>query len=463
MNDFKLNNPLPLLVILLLAPLCHTLSSNEAEPIGLDYNLIQKYWDDKTFTKSFINNFLAQQDLEPKITESEQTLYERTTPLLEEGNFKLAVSVLESNQPSGSSAAFDFTIGTLALQTKDLEKAKNHLLTAVKKHPTFLRAYKSLGMTCIQLDDLPLAVKSLLKAIELGDKDPATVMSLGYCYLQLGYPASAEISYKQAFLHLPGNTQIIHGLVSALLQMERFDETIPLLEETIKNKPQERKYWLAQVDALNNSGKTDDALINLESVRRLNNITPNALILLGDLYLIKELPTLALEVYSESLLYKNPASFSRLFRSASQLTQSGEPEASIKLIHNIEHRLKISESENNKLLSLKSDNLLSLGKYDEAFPFLKSTVSREPMNGRAIFQLARYYVFKKDTFNAEFYFQQAEKIDSIQRKALIAHAKLLIEERELKKAAALLEKAQFIKHESYIEKYLNQIKQLLKR
>ena len=62
---------------------------------------------------------------------------------------------------------------------------------------------------------------------------------------------------------------------------------------------------------------------------------------------------------------------------------------------------------------------------------------------------------------AEMFFERAAKIEDVEVKALIEHARMLVSIRSYEKAARLLEKAQEISPEARVGRYLESIRNLL--
>ena len=99
----------------------------------------------------------------------------------------------------------------------------------------------------------------------------------------------------------PENKAIRNGLVRCLEAMGRNKETVALLDELIRDHPDDPAYWLTQVNSLNQLGEHRKAVANLEILHRTRKATAPALLLLGDLYLNLELPTRAFIAYKAAL------------------------------------------------------------------------------------------------------------------------------------------------------------------
>ena len=90
-----------------------------------------------------------------------------------------AIEQLKSKIQPQSSAALDFILANLYFQEGDLKNAEINYKKATRKFPNFRRAYKNLGLVQVQAGNYKAAVKTISKAIELGDVDGRSYGSLG--------------------------------------------------------------------------------------------------------------------------------------------------------------------------------------------------------------------------------------------------------------------------------------------
>ena len=121
---------------------------------------------------------------------------------------------------------------------------------ALKKFPSFLRAYKNLGFVQLSLGKLDQASKNLAKSISLGEADGISYVALGYCHLSLDRVVSAENAYRMAILLHPESIDARNGLVNCLLTTNRFAEALALLDELLESKPNDLFCHKARASAL---------------------------------------------------------------------------------------------------------------------------------------------------------------------------------------------------------------------
>jgi len=97
--------------------------------------------------------------------------------------------------------------------------------------------------------DTRSALRSFLRAVELGDTKPETFGMLGYCHFKEGNYISAEVAYDRAMLSQPDNMDWLEGKAQTYLEAERYLEAIRLQDELISRRPRSAEYWMAQTNA----------------------------------------------------------------------------------------------------------------------------------------------------------------------------------------------------------------------
>ena len=129
-----------------------------------------------------------------------------------------AIKQLSEQIKEDDSAAFDFILANLYFQEGDLVAAEKFYLQAIKKYPSFRRAYKNLGFVNIQSGDYVSAINSISKSMELGDVDGRAYGLLAYSYLTQENYYPAEAAYRQAILMQPEVVDWKLGLARCLLE-----------------------------------------------------------------------------------------------------------------------------------------------------------------------------------------------------------------------------------------------------
>ena len=175
----------------LLITACITASSLASQPSNSS-----QLWNDPTFQKEFLGSYGFLAGAEPPISAEEKEALRNLIDLIK-ASPEAAIQALEPQITKDSSAAFDFILANLYFQGGDLAKAEQYYGNAVVKHPDFRRAYKNLGLVQVQQGNFEKAIKTISKAMELGEVDGRSYGLLGYGYLtqQKYYPAEACLLY----------------------------------------------------------------------------------------------------------------------------------------------------------------------------------------------------------------------------------------------------------------------------
>ena len=114
---------------------------------------------------------------EPRLTAEDKAILNRIKEHLPNEPEQAATN-LQAEATFDSSPPLQFVMGQLQFQMGNLESAKAHYLKAIEQYSRYLRAYRMLGLVCLRMEQLEEAERALTKAIELGDDDYRTFLSL---------------------------------------------------------------------------------------------------------------------------------------------------------------------------------------------------------------------------------------------------------------------------------------------
>jgi tetratricopeptide (TPR) repeat protein len=245
---------------------------------------------------------------------------------------------------------------------------------------------------------------------------------------------------------------------------------------------------MAQANCYIALDEIDKAARNLEIVRFMGNANVPSLMLLGDVYMNKDMVNEATEVYLEAIKAEpTKTNLSNFIASAETLNNFAAYEQGMKVIEAIAGAYQGSLTTENQidLLSLSSEINISLGKGEEASKNLEDLLQRDPFNARALLSLARYYSdlepdeslsdIEYETMKGRYqqtailYYERAQDLEgdeddviNARVRAFVGEAQLRVKRRELAEAADLLSDAQTIQYQDNIQVYLNQIREALK-
>lgn len=426
-------------------------------------NPAKAIWKDPAFIKSFTGSYGFLAGAEPKVSAEE---VDALRDLINIINVRptAAITQLEQQITAETSAAFDFILANLYFQEGDLRKAEKHYKIAIEKYPDFRRAYKNLGLLQAQDDNFEDAVVTISTALEKGMVDGRAYGLLGYGYLtqELYYPA--EAAYRQAILIQPEVDDWKIGLARCLLQTGQYADAIALFDTLLKKKPDNADYWLMQSNAYLGNDNSLAAAQNLEIVRRMGKAELGTLTLLGDIYMNNELPDLALDAYIAASDKATKKDFKAILRAASLFNRSGNSEQATVMISRIRESFgeQINDDQELELLILEAKTARTTGDDTKAITLLNEIVKRDSLNGEALIELGKYYAEQGDMARARTRFQEAEKIETFERAALIAHAQALVREGGYVKAVPMLRRALQIESEPHIQEYARRVERAAK-
>jgi tetratricopeptide (TPR) repeat protein len=415
-------------------------------------------WNDPAFVQSFTGSYGILAEYEPSISNDEKLILRNIMDVIQ-SNPLTAIEQLKSNIQPQSSAALDFILANLYFQEGELKNAEINYKKATRKFPNFRRAYKNLGLVQVQAGNYKAAVKTISKAIELGDVDGRSYGSLGYGYLtqELYYPA--EAAYRQAILMQPETLDWKLGLARCLMDTQRYSDAIALFDTLIKLNPDRADFWLHQANAYIGNDTPMAAARNIEVVRRMGNADLATLSRLGDIYINNDAPQLALDAYLAALKLAGNKDTHSLIRAAKILTRSGSYDEGKVMIAQTRQQLgdRIKDADDLTLLILEARIARAENDNETAIAALDQIIERDALNGEAIIDQGRTYAAQGEFAKAINRFEQAEKIAAFERTALIAHAQTLVAQTKYAAALPLLRRALYIEPDENIEDYLKRV------
>lgn len=429
-----------------------------ASPLTAQSNINSQLWSDPTFVNEFLGSYGFLAGAEPQISDEEKEALRNLIDLIK-ASPKAAIQALEPQITQSSSAAFDFILANLYFQDGSLAKAEQYYGNAIVKHPDFRRAYKNLGLVQVQKGDFDNAIKTISKAMELGEVDGRSYGLLGYGYLTQEKYYPAEAAYRQAILMQPEVTDWKVGLARCLLETERYADAIALFDTLLLESPGNADYWLLQGNAYLGKGESLAAAKNLEVVRRMGAADLGTLTLLGDIYMNNQSPDLALEAYLAATEKATAQDSQSLLRAAELLARTNSYDQSKEMIEAVRTQLgnALAEDDELKLLTVEAKIARAEGDDEAAVKLLNQIVERDALNGDALIELANFYADQGDMAKAINRFEQAEKIEAFEREALVAHAQARVRNGEYKEALPLLRRALQLKSDSNLEDYAQRV------
>ncbi|MBU0753771.1 MAG: TonB family protein [Planctomycetes bacterium] len=419
-------------------------------------------WNDPGFKKAFVESYIAETEIEPRVTMAEREQMEKVLELISANNMGEAVSLLESHRGDASSAVFDFTLANIHFQQERLSEAAEFYRAAVTKYPKFRRAWRNLGLVHVRQNEFDRALPALTKVIELGGGDAVTYGLLGFAYSSVEVNLPAESAYRMAMLLDPGTLDWKMGLARSLFKQERYADAAALCGDLISDHPDRSDLWLLQANAYIGLNQPLKAAENYEFVDRLGESTTDSLNMLGDIYVNEELFSLAVDTYIRAMEADPQRNVERPLRAAKVLTARGALQETGKLVDRIESLRagRLDPEDHKDLLRLRARMAVAEGAGEEEVRVLEELVDFDPLDGEALILLGQHAGKSGDPEKAVFYFERAANLEAFEADAKVRHAQLLVGQGRYQEALPLLRRAQTLKPRDHVQEYIDQVERV---
>ena len=451
----------------------------KAERITPPSNLFR----DPTFVRDFVGSYGFLSDVEPKVSNEEQELLVTVREMFEAGNFREAeqeivrfIQIIENpTDPEVAkgeiSPAMVFVLGNLYFQADRTDEARRAFLEAIRRFPRFRRAYTNLGYLFISKNMTEEALPMLQKAIELGENSSRAYGLLGYCHLLKKNALAGENAYRQAYLLDPDSRDWKLGLAQALMAQEKFPEASSLIGSLIEENPNDKQLWLQQTNALLAMEKKEEATVNLEVLRLKGLADESNLNLLGNLYMDRNEPQLALYAYLAAMEKSEKLDMERTLKSAKILSNYGYPDKADDFITSIRTKTGDSISDTDKLSLMLTEVSIAQAKKqtDRVEMILNQLLELNPTNGEVLLELGRH----KDLLSreeededkrtelvveAKTNYQLAARNEDVAYSANLSLGQMLVRERRYPEAMPFLQAALAIRKSDSLDQYVSRVR-----
>lgn len=421
-------------------------------------------WNDPAFQKQFTQSYIAETEIEPRISEDERETMQKIMLHIADEKLEEAAALLRKHLDETSSAVFDFTLGNLHFQRDNLDQAVPHYETAVDKYPKFRRAWKNLALIHVRKANYADALPALTKTIELGGGDSLIYGLLGYSYSSVENHLAAESAYRMAILLDPETMDWKMGLARSLFRQESYARAAELCANLLAKNPERADLWMLQANAYIGLEKPLEAAKNYEFIDQLGKSSAATLNMLGDIYINEKLFDMAVHSYVRAMKKGDDASPARPVRAAKVLAARSAFEQTQTLIAEIKSRYAESLADDVKkdLLKLEARIAVARGAGDEEARVLEEIVELDPLDGEALILLGQYHRRQGNPEKAVFYFERAASVEDYEADANLRHAQLLVSQEKYEEALPLLRSAQQINPREDVQKYLEQVERVAK-
>lgn len=419
-------------------------------------------WNDPVFRRRLAESYMAEADLEPKLSQPERDQLQLVYNLIATDQVDAAIAALQPLCGPLVGATYEFTLANLYFQQEKIDEALPYYRAAADKYPRFRRAWKNLAIILVRKAEWRDAAQALTRVVELGGGDAVTYGLLGYAYANLEAHMSAETAYRMANLLDPQTMDWKMGLARSFFKQKRHADAAALFGNLIAENPERADLWLLQANAFIGLDQPMRAAENYEVVDRLGKSTADSLNTLGDIYVNNELFEPAVKHYIRALEMNPAAKAERAIRAAKALAARGANDQAKPLVARVEQLrgADISAEEKKDLLKLRARIALAEGAGEEEAKVLKEIVDLDPLDGDALLLLGQHAQRANDPAQAVFYYERAAGLEAFEADAKVRHAQLLVSQGKYAEALPLLRRAQQLKPRENIQQYLEQVERV---
>ena len=425
-------------------------------------NPVKDLYKDSYWQEMFIGDLSYIIERNPKITIEEKEIITQIQTLLPD-NVDEAIALMEAAITYDSSAAMTIVLGQLYIQNDELKRAKFHLVEAAKKHPYYLINIRTLALLSIRMEDFDESIIYLKRSIALGNAEGRTYGLLGYCYQVAEDYHTAEQALTKAILIDPEDKPWKLQIAQNYLIQERYKESNAVFQELLRIDSDEPEFWLLQSNGFLALGNIDHAAANIEILKRMDKAPADSLLLLGDIYINKQMLELALDAYTAAVVKDPEQKLDAPIQALRSLINYGAYNEAESLIFKIRrlYRERTTADEELTLLTIQSQIAIAQGEGEKAKATLEKIIERDPERGNAMLILGSYYGKEGNVERAVEIFELAQELDDYKAKALVAHAQLLAKGKEYYEAAELLQEAQNIDFKDNVADFLEKVEHII--
>lgn len=431
-----------------------TLSSLSAAP---------SLWDNPVFQKKLLGSFGYSSEVEPPISESEESDYEQILPLIKDEPEKALKYLEQLRALPNSSARFDFLIGNLHFQQNRKQEAAVEFIKALGKFPDYRQAHANLAILYAQSGAHKEAVHHFTEAIRLGAADGTNYGLLGISYLTLENFTSAEAAFRQAVVLSPDVKDWEMGLLRSLYMQERFADVVSMLDNMLKKAPDDDSLWSLQANAYMGQKDMLAAAANFEVLDRMGKLQAAQLATLGDIYVNEGMLGVAASAYLRAYEKEGGKDVAGPLRAAEILLSKEGYKSSRDLLQKVQAgKAKLTPEDSRRVMKLEAKIGMAEGKEKEAIEILTKVAEQDPLDGETLLLLGGYYQKESNNEKAAFYFETAGGIEAFEADAKVRLAQLYAGMGKYAEAIPLLKRAQDIKPRDSVAKFLEDLERFMK-
>jgi len=404
-----------------------------------------------------------------------------------------------------SSALFLDTLGVYCQRDGRLAEAAKCFAEALERDPAFHRALENLVKVLLQQEDYRRATPQLRELLQIRPKlhwarlalvrillreqrhaeaipELATLLDsdlppapaggvsnkgelwkfLGYAWLREDRPQAAESAFRNALAYSPDDTDLRLQMIQSILDQGDLGRARGLVRKELERDPMQVELWRILASADYEDDKLLDALVRLECAHRLGIADSKDLADLGDLLVDQGLASEALARYLGTAGARRPPA-PRLLRAAEGLTAAGEVGAAQQLLDGLtKPDLGLTPDQQRRRAALQARIAALRGDHSRALEAYRELLADDPLDGKLLIETGRLLERLDKQEEALVHYERAEHADPEYKvEALVRQGQIAVEREEYRRAVQLLEQALQIEPRAYVERYLEQVRELV--
>lgn len=422
-----------------------------AQPANPDYDqwVFPEYsWKEEDFQNRFLGRYGVNGFTEPQMDVENFNAYEGAMALIYDKAQTIrylqnAIAVLDDSGVQAS-AALHFVLASLLYEEGEIESAIDEYVLAIRKHPSFLRAYANLGFTLMEVGESEKALPVLLKTVELGANESQIHGLIGYIYTSKQLYESGLTSFRTAMVFSPENNAWRFGALECLIGLERYEQAITMADELLAFDRRNPANWRNRSGLLLELERWDEAIVDLQIAHSLGGETYSSRQQLATLFFNKAIYGQAAEELGRAgLLAEDPISFDQLLLLVQALSGAGQVAVSAALLPAIESRASLLgvELDRSKIDRVRVALEYENENYEGALSLLDGLLEEAPADGGLHLQRAQTLTGLARHEEAILSYQIAATIPETAYVANYENARLRLARGEIAEALSLLQTA----------------------
>ncbi len=408
--------------------------------------------------------FLRPQPEEPSVTGKEaealQSAEERR-----DADPQAAIDGLREALTDESSAAVPFALAGLLLEQGRRDAAKAAFRDALRRMPRFARARRNLALLHLEDGEYPKAAGHLQVLLA----DPAsdageTWKMLAYIHLVADKARAAANAYRTALALRPEDTEVRQGLIQAQIKLDEVGSARSLIRDELERAPGQRDLWMLLASDDLSEGRSLEALVRLDCVRRLGMADASSLVTEGNLLLERGVPAEAGRRFVEAADSADVAPGDLIAAAQGLLAfgQTADARALVRAVLRQNGEEELSDDERVQLGLVRVALAEQSDGEEAAMELCENLLEQFPMNGPLLLRGARLHQQRGQLEQARVLYERASRLEdsAIRRRSLVRRAQIAVERGRYREAEEHLVQALKIKHADYIRNYLDQIRAL---